>query len=387
MKPYPRFAWIVAALILGSRLVYGQTWQPAGAPTNNWQSVACSADGGKIIVAAGGQLSLGTIYTSTNNGQTWVTSSAPSNHWVSVASSADGSRMLAAAYNGGLYTSADFGFTWLSNNVASHIWQSVASSADGTRLFAAYYNSLVFISTNGGIGWFSNSTAVADVRTIAASAAGNKLFAGNNTGHTAASTNSGTIWAARTALLGNIYSLAGSADGSRLIAAAFNGSGPYVSTSTNAGVNWVSSGLPSRSDWFWCASSADAARLVVAGGKGVIYTSTNSGQNWVSNDVPGSLWTGIASTADGNFLIAISTDRGVWIRRQAGMPSVSLTSAGNVLKLSWPVTSTNVVVQQSTDLQGWGGAPVQPVLNCTNLQNEVILSNAPGNIFYRLKTP
>ncbi|MDR3458192.1 MAG: hypothetical protein P4N60_12150 [Verrucomicrobiae bacterium] len=370
-----------------SRLLFGQTWLPAGAPTNYWASVACSADGVKIVVAAGGQSSLGAIYTSTNSGQNWLLSSASSNNWISVASSADGSRFLAAAYNGGLYTSTNFGATWQTNPVANHIWQTVASSADGSRLFATYYNSLVFISTNGGAGWFSNSTALPDVRTITASAAGNKVFAGNNTGHTLASTNSGTTWAARTALINNIYSLAGSADGNRLIAAAFDGSGPYVSTSTNAGVNWVSNNLPVRSDWFWCASSADGSRLAAVGGKGVIYTSVNSGQNWVSNDVPQLLWTGIASSADGNVLVAISQNQGIWIRRQAVLPAVNLTPSGNGLKLSWPVASTNVVVQQSSDLRSWGGTPVQPVLNCTNLQNEVILSNASGSIFYRLKTP
>jgi hypothetical protein len=378
---------MVAAFCLCSPLLFAQTWQPTGAPSNYWASVACSADGGKIVVAAGGQFFQGLIYASTNSGQTWMATSAPSNNWMSVASSADGSRFLAAAYNSGLYTSTNFGVTWQTNTVASHTWQSVASSADGSRLFAASFNNLAFISTNGGTGWFSNLTTMADARTITVSAAGNKVFSGNNVGHTVASTNSGTTWAARTALVGNVYSLAGSADGTRVIAASAGLSGPYVSTSTNAGVNWVSNNLPSRSDWFWCASSADGSRLEAVGGKGVIYASTNSGQNWVSNDLPQLLWTGIASSADGNLLVAVSQDHGIWIRRQAALPSVSLTSAGNALKLSWPVTSTNVVVQQSTDLRGWGGASVQPVLNYTNLQNEVILPNAPGNIFYRLKTP
>jgi len=56
------------------------------------------------------------------------------------------------------------------------------------------------------------------------------------------------------------------------------------------------------------------------------------------------------------------------------------------LKLSWLVPSTNFVMQQSPDLQNWADMTNQPVLNLTNLQNEVILSPPGSNVFYRLKT-
>ena len=42
---------------------------------------------------------------------------------------------------------------------------------------------------------------------------------------------------------------------------------------------------------------------------------------------------------------------------------------------------------QSCDLQNWADMTNQPVLNLTNLQNEVVLQPPGINVFYRLKTP
>ena len=44
-------------------------------------------------------------------------------------------------------------------------------------------------------------------------------------------------------------------------------------------------------------------------------------------------------------------------------------------------------MQQSADLQKWVDMTNQPVLNLTNLQDEVILPSPGSNVFYRLKTP
>ena len=45
------------------------------------------------------------------------------------------------------------------------------------------------------------------------------------------------------------------------------------------------------------------------------------------------------------------------------------------------------MMQQSADLQNWADMTNQPVLNLTNLQNEVILPPPGSNVFYQLKTP
>jgi hypothetical protein len=44
-------------------------------------------------------------------------------------------------------------------------------------------------------------------------------------------------------------------------------------------------------------------------------------------------------------------------------------------------------MQQSSDLGSWTDVTNPPVLNLTNLQNEVTLPMHAGSGFYRLKTP
>ena len=70
-------------------VVLAQGWTQTHAPTGNWQALAMSADGSKLVAAVYG----GGIYTSTNFGGTWVSNSAPVTNWSGVASSADWGRV------------------------------------------------------------------------------------------------------------------------------------------------------------------------------------------------------------------------------------------------------------------------------------------------------
>lgn len=66
---------------------------------------------------------------------------------------------------------------------------------------------------------------------------------------------------------------------------------------------------------------------------------------------------------------------------------MNLTPTNGNLTLSWIIPSTDFGLQQSSDLMSWMDVTNPPVLNLTNLQNEVILPPAGSNSFYRLKTP
>ena len=179
----------------------GVSWTQTTASTNYyWTSVAASADGRKLVAAAGYAFSgpgypplQNGIYTSTNSGITWTLTSAPSNYWVSVATSADGRQLVASAQltytfdnnnpfivlsPDGIWTSIDSGATWISNDVP-HInsWSGVASSADGKGLVTANQFA-IYTSTNSGAVWISNSVPVMSWYYVASSADGNKLAAG-----------------------------------------------------------------------------------------------------------------------------------------------------------------------------------------------------------------
>lgn len=126
----------------------GITWLPIG-PTNalQWGPVACSADGCTIaatinvsstVYSNGNYVNVGgPIYTSTNSGATWTLASLPWCNWQAVACSVDGTKLVAAPDQGPLYTSCDSGATWQASDVQSTSWKSVAMSADGGKMLAA----------------------------------------------------------------------------------------------------------------------------------------------------------------------------------------------------------------------------------------------------------
>jgi hypothetical protein len=104
----------------------------------------------------------------------------------------------------------------------------------------------------------------------------------------------------------------------------------------------------------------------------------------------GSVFGSTASSADGNKLVAAAIKAsGIWTGQSTPSPQMNLNPAGNNLVLSWIVPSMNFVLQQNSDLTttNWTVVTNAPVLNLTNLQNQVILSPSGSNAFYRLKTP
>jgi hypothetical protein len=134
---------------------------------------------------------------------------------------------------------------------------------------------------------------------------------------------------------------------------------------------------------------------------GIIYTSTNCGATWISNSFPNpsaGLWS-VASSADGGKLAAGAyfdyvggggfVGGGIYTCQNTLAPVLNITPASNNLALSWVVPSTDFVVQQNSDLctANWTDMTNTPVLNLTNLQNQVVLPLPAGNAFYRLKTP
>jgi hypothetical protein len=70
-------------------------------PRQVWSALAGSADGSKLVAAAGNN---GTIYTSSDSGNTWLSNSVPRIQWTAVASSADGNSLVAVPYGGRIYT-------------------------------------------------------------------------------------------------------------------------------------------------------------------------------------------------------------------------------------------------------------------------------------------
>ncbi|HEY3931908.1 MAG TPA: hypothetical protein VGM58_06005 [Verrucomicrobiae bacterium] len=73
--------------------------------------------------------------------------------------------------------------------------------------------------------------------------------------------------------------------------------------STNSGTTWNTNGLPNQ-NWSSVASSADGNTLVATVYFGGIFTSTDSGNTWTSNNAPNAAWTSVATSTDGSKLVA-----------------------------------------------------------------------------------
>ncbi len=382
-----RILLLIAAACSGLNFACAQTWTQTSAPNKNWNCVASSADGAKLIV-------VGTVYPnetciSTNSGLAWI-SNSPYLFGV-VASSADGTKLVAVTGTGNvspIYVSADSGNTWIQTTAPTNIeWYCLASSADGTKIIAAgspYNPGPIYASTNSGSTWMATSAPLTNWVSIACSADGNKLAAVIAGGGIYHSTDFGVTWTLANAPNTNWLGVASSVDGIKLVATAGSG-GIYAST--DAGTNWTLTSAP-KIGWYPVASSADGTKLAAGSLGGSIYTSTNSGITWEQNSTPNADWISIASSADGNRLIAIFySGGGVYAFQTMPSPQINITPTYSGFKFSWIIPSTNFVMQQSSDLASWSSVTNTPVLNLTNLQNELTLFPTNSSGFYRLTTP
>lgn len=421
----------------GGFTTFAQTWTQTSAANTNWFSIASSADG-SILFAAGGTTNHEQIYVSTNYGASWVPTALPmTNSLYSVAMSADASKVFVArdVYASRYTIATNPAPFWISTNLGAS-WQTIMGpstnntpqlvvSADGRTLFGIMgdyqsfplhpYRWHLLISTNSGNTWSSGSTSGAWVGQLISSADGSRLsvisVSGNQYQKLLTTTNYGSTW--NTIIFPNNHNftitwetLACSADGKTLVLDGYDGSDFsywFIGTSTNAGATWITNYVSGASSaqlaqgyGFVTASSADGSRLF-ASAFGVICISTNFGNTWAQMPAPSTNWSKIASSADGTKLAAAvagnfyvpNAGGGIWTSQITPSPIVNLSPTNNNLALSWLIPSTNFILQQNSDLTttNWSAVTNAPVLNLTNLQNQVTLPAPASNAFFRLKTP
>ncbi len=402
------FSVCVALLILQPATVSGQDWTVTSAPSQDWSSVASSADGTTLVAGADTYPNGGPLLVSTNSGASW-TEGEPCclrTNWRAVACSADGTRMIAASTL--IYGSTNSGLTWTEmmggpgGGLPSGYWSTVACSANGMTLFAGigYPSGALYISTNLGTTWTGTSAPNLPWRAVACSADGLLLVAASH-GSLYVSTNGGAGWNVPD-LPGQTWSsVAVSASGRRAYAAARGVPGGNPATymtpqpiyvSSDFGASW--SPAPDLHDWQSVACSADGASVIAVGTlivsygpfKTVVYTSSNAGASW--NLHIEDIWEErqtVACSADGARVVrSIGRQILTWAR---DVVPPRLSAAGHEqLTLSWLTPSTRFVLQQTSSLTqpGWSDVNSQPSLNYSNLNQEVSLAAPSGPMFYRL---
>jgi hypothetical protein len=399
-----RLVLLLLAAVYGLE-AFGQTWTLTSAPLTNWSTLACSADGTRIIATVSGlsefSVSLpGPIYVSTNSGTNWSLTPAPTTVWASAASSADGSILSAGSLEFGLpvFSSTNFGANWFpSGSPATNQWISLASSADAQTLAAAYPGGGhvpggVFTSTDGGANWTQILHDFYTWGSVASSAPGNIIVASTDYPGIYRSTNSGQTWTATNNPAGyGSHWIRLSADGTRLVAA---GAGGGISVSTNLGDTWQIISATNLS-WTSLACSADAKTIIAASGTrnsyypvdpGPIHFSTNAGATWVQANLPNAKWAAVACSADGNKLFAADSQAGIYSLQIVPSPQLEIRISGTDVLLSWLIPSMPFVLQQMPSLTApaWNEILVTPPLNLTNLHNEVPIPRSAGAQFFRL---
>lgn len=363
---------------------------------NCWSSMACSANGSKLVVAA----TNGPIWLSTNAGANWFNADISPQVWTGVAESADGSSIVAVAQNGPIYISTNSGSAWTSNTVPPYPWGSVTISADGTKLaVVAMTNGIIFFSTNSGGTWTMLSNIFPNngsVESIASSADGSFISVSPGGGDDCYfSTNFGRTWNPGGVGVPGVEIVRLSADAYQL--ATISGDGVIVLTNaTSPHINYISAQFFTNA-WanifspksYCIASSADGSVLAAAEYGAAPFISTDFGRTWnvLSSPVnPHIQWDSLALSADGSQLAAASLDGIIVIYHFGSSPKLGINLAGTNPAISWLVPSTNFILQQSADLANWSTVTNTPVFIFSNLENQVTLPGT-GSAFFRLKTP
>ena len=86
-------------------------------------------------------------------------------------------------------------------------------------------------------------------------------------------------------------------------------------------------------------------------------------------------------------MVAAANGGGIYTWQTTPHPVLNVTPSGANLLLSWIIPSQPFVLQENADLAttNWTDVASAPVLNLTNLQNQVTLPLSAAHRFYRLR--
>lgn len=242
-------------------------------------------------------------------------------------------------------------------------WTAIAASADGTNLIASTSDGSaprIYTSTDSGATWVVRFSEASSLFTgVASSADGTKMVAVKGNGKIFTSTDSGITWELRTTIE-SCKAVASSADGTKLVVVPNSLGSIY--TSTDSGITWAQRDNSGNRRWNSVASSADGNQLIAAAADLTaperIYISDDSGITWVPSGPSAALWQFVASSADGTRLVAvsnlriyISSDGGLtWINREFERPwrgGVASSANGKILMASYQGSEGRVLMTSS----------------------------------------
>ncbi len=398
--PIIRMVAALSCIFLSTERSVAQNWTVTTAPSANWVSLASSADGNTLAaLVEGGE----EVYMSTNAGGLWTLSRPASGGTVGsgIACSADG-RILYVAGTTQIYRSTNAGASWNPTLSPFANWTGVSCSADGSQIAASSAfrrgsPSGIITSPDGGTTWKSTTPPLDAFLAVASSADGTKLVGVNLSAPAIyTSGDGGNTWTLHSPPFQAFSALASSAEGTRLVVTSQgNGSsGGPIFISTNSGLNWAQTTAP-LTNWVSIASSADGRTLIAAGGGatalGHLFLSTDSGATWNLTNSLFTHWSAVAISADGTKLVAAENAGHIYTLHLSPFtlsPLLRIRPSGTNAVVSWLVPSMNFTLQQNIDVtsSNWINVAEAPVLNTTDLHNEVTVPGTLGNSCFRLNS-
>ncbi len=268
----------------------GTAWTAQSAPAGSWSSIACSADGQRVIAS----VQNGSIYVSQDHGLNWVqqTVTVPlAANWKTVCASSDGNTLAAAAAGGRIWRRS--GGVWAQTAAPIAAWQGLACSYDGQTLLASVAGGGLYTSSNGGTSWtfLTGAPTSANWRGVASSASGQHLLAAALT-NVYASSDFGATWA-----------VAGTGTALSLVAMSWDGGTRYATGSGESLLRGISGGtinsvLAGPTTWSSLACSWDGSVYGATASPGDLDVRDAAGV--IHHAVLNATWSGMACSADGN---------------------------------------------------------------------------------------
>jgi hypothetical protein len=231
---------------------------------------------------------------------TWstITSIGTINACGSVSMSSTGQYMLIPTYNSnGVYLSQNFGVTWaqVSGLTTNVTFNCTAMSSTGQYMLASLggSTSTVYLSTNYGSSWTAISSTYLpssnSYLALSISSTGQYMAVGRGDACTMyLNSNYGSgSWTSTTSAFPTgvgFISIAISSSGQYLMAC-LNSIIGGVYLSTNYGVSWASSSLPTLNTW-WNVGMSSTGQYMIATGTATVSISSNYGINWISASIP-----------------------------------------------------------------------------------------------------
>jgi len=257
-------------------------------PSSLAYDVESSSDG-QIVVAG----TRGHVFKSTDAGETWETIlyGGRDEEWQAIALSEDGEKIIAGKYGAGLYISNDGGETWtVQEDIGEAYWVDIDMSADSQDIVVSTIDDpgYIFISHDGGTTFEQNDTlGEGEWLNIAISDDGQVIYAGDNAAKLYVSTDSGTTWTELTDLGDREWEdVSMSPDAETVIATIVGGGSPRYTI--DGGDTWSSFSIGAgrgTASIVTTAINADSSIMYAAENCGALYKSTDQASSWsvVSN--------------------------------------------------------------------------------------------------------